>query len=202
MSKLFKDFFSNLAESFLPQVPDPWNKYNLESIFLYNSNLAIPEVFYIKSNEKINGKIEISKAAGIDKLSGRFLKDGTEILSKPISEICNLSISHGIFPDACKVAKLKPVLKKGKKVDPSNYRAISLLPLISKIIEKVVHDETNDFLSENKISINYQSRFRTNHSTNLCLSFLTDKSPNGFDEGLLTWMISIDLQYTFNTINH
>ena len=128
-------------------------------------------MFYIKSNEKMNGKIEISKAAGIDKLSGRFLKDGTEILSKPISEICNLSISHGIFPDACKVAKLKPILKKGKKVDPSNYRAISLLPLISKIIEKVVHDETNDFLSENKISINYQSRFRTNHSTNVSLFF-------------------------------
>ena len=45
-------------------------------------------------------KIEISKAAGIDKLSERFLKDGAESLFKPISEICNLSISHGIFPNA------------------------------------------------------------------------------------------------------
>ena len=43
-------------------------------------------------------KIEISKTAGINKLSGKFLEDGPEILSKPISEICNLSISHGIFP--------------------------------------------------------------------------------------------------------
>ena len=83
--------------------------------------------------------IEISKAAGIDKLSGMFLKDGAEILSKPITEICNLSISHGIFPNACKDAKLKPIFKKDKKVDPSNYRPISLLPLISKIIDKVVH---------------------------------------------------------------
>ena len=77
--------------------------------------------------------IEISKASGIEKLPGRFLRDGTKILFKPISEICNLLISHGIFSDACKFAKLKPI-KKIKKVDPSNYMPISLLPLISKII--------------------------------------------------------------------
>ena len=68
--------------------------------------------------------IEISKASGVDKLPGRFLKDGAKILSKSISEVCNLSISHGIFPNACKVAKLKSTLKKGKKVDPSNCRPI------------------------------------------------------------------------------
>ena len=91
--------------------------------------------------------IEISKGSGIDKLPRKFLKDCAKILSKPISEICNFSISHGIFPNACKVAKLKPIFKKGKKVEPSNYRPISLLPLISKIIEEVVHDQTNDILS-------------------------------------------------------
>ena len=71
----------------------------------------------------------------ISKLHGRFLKDGAKILSKPISEIYSLSISHGIFPNTCKVSKLKPIFKKGKKVDPSNYRPISLLLLISKTIK-------------------------------------------------------------------
>ena len=69
MSKVFKDFFSNLAESFLSKLPDPSNKYNLESVFLYYWNLAIPEVFQIKSTSeekvfKIIEKIEISKTAG------------------------------------------------------------------------------------------------------------------------------------------
>ena len=141
--------------------------------------------------------IEISKTSGTDKLPGRFLKDGTKILSKSISEICDLSISHGIFPNACKVAKLKPIFRKGKKVDPSNYRS-----LISKIIEKVVHDQTNEFLSASKILFNYQSRFRSNHTTNMCLSLLIDKILKGFDEGLLTRMILIDLQKAFDTINH
>ena len=113
-----------------------------------------------------------------------------------------MSISHGIFPNVWKVGKLKPVFKKGKKVNPSNYRPILLLPLISKIIEKVVHNQTNEFLSDNKILYNYQSGVRTNQLTNLCLYFLTDKILKGFDEGLLIGMILIDLQKAFNTINH
>ena len=171
------------------------------------SNVFKDVLFHIKSTSEekvftIMENIEISKASGIDKLPKRFLKDGAKILSKLLSEICNLLISHGIFPNICKVVKLKPIFKKGKEINPSNYRPISLLPLISKIIEKVVHNQTNEFLSANKISYNYQSGFRTNHSTNLCLSFLTDKILKGFDEGLLTGMILIDLQKAFDTINH
>ena len=141
MSKVFKDFSSNLAKSFLDRLTDPSNKYNLESVFLYCSNFAIPELFHIKSTSevkvfKIMEYIEISKPSGIDKLPRRFLKDGAKVSSKPISEICNLSISHGIFLKVYKVAKLKPIFKKDKKVNPSNCRPISLLPLISKIVEK------------------------------------------------------------------
>lgn len=58
-------------------------------------------------------------------------------------------------------------------------------------MEKVVHDKANEFLSDNKISYNYQSRFRTNCLTNLCLSLLTDKIQKGFDESLLT-LIDLD----------
>ena len=82
-------------------------------------------------------------------LSGKFSKDGAEILIKPPSKICNLSITSRAFPNACKVAKLKPIFKKGKKTDPSNYRPISLLPIISKVLERVIHDQTNAFLKGN-----------------------------------------------------
>ena len=59
----------------------------------------------------------------------------------------------------------------GHKTDQSSYRPISLLPVISKIIGKVVHDQTNAFLSDENILYNYQSGFRVNHSTNLCFLF-------------------------------
>ena len=76
-------------------------------------------IFLNKASEnkvlKIIKKLEMYKAAGTDRLSRRFLRDGAEILSRPISEICNLSISRGVFPDTCKVAKLKPIYRKKKK---------------------------------------------------------------------------------------
>ena len=77
-----------------------------------------------------------------------FFKDEVEVLSKPISEICNLSTSHGIFSNACEAAKLKSFFKKGKEIDPCNYTPISLLLVIEKIIEKAVHDQTNGFFSD------------------------------------------------------
>ena len=102
--------------------------------------------------------IKSSKPAGIDKFSGKFLKDIADILAKPVSAPCNLSISREVFPSAYKVAKLKPTFKKGKKTDPSDYRLISFLPVISKIIEK-----TNDFLPDENILYNFQSDFREDH---------------------------------------
>ena len=146
--------------------------------------------------------VEVRKAAGIDQILGKFLKDGARILAKPISELCNLSMALGSFLDACKIAKVKPLFKKGSKTDPSNYRRISLLPLLSKVFERVALDQTEEFLSLNKILYDYQSGFRKNHSTDTCLSFLNDKILKGFDDGLVTGMILIDLQKAFDTINH
>ena len=151
---------------------------------------------------KLLKNIDISKAAGVDNLPGRFLKDGAVILAKPVTEICNLSIKSKIFPDPCKLAKLKPIFKKGSRMDPSNYRPISLLPLISKIFEKIVHDQMIDYLAQYNILYKYQSCFRANHLTDLCLSYLNDKILKGFDNGFFTGMILIDLQKAFDAIDH
>ena len=145
---------------------------------------------------------DINKAAGIDDLSGRFLKDGADILTIPIIQLCNLSIKFSHFPKDCKVAKLKPLYKKGTKTDPKNFRPISLLPIVSKIIEKVIHNQTMNYLTENSILYRHQSGFPKNYSTDTSLTYLTDKILTGFDSGLLTGMILIDLQKASDTINH
>ena len=77
-----------------------------------------------------------------------------------------------------------------------------MLPSILKNIESEIREETNVFLSDEAMLYNYQSRFRGNHSTSLSLSFLTDKVLKGFDGGLLTGMILIDLQKAFDKIDH
>ena len=136
---------------------------------------------------------KVTKAAGIDEISGKFFKDGARILAKRINELCNLSMTLVSFPNTCKIAKVKPLFKKGSKTDPSNYRPISLLPLLSKVFERVVLDQTKEFLSLNKILYDYQSGFRKNHSTDTCVSFLNDKILKDFDDGLVTGMILIDI---------
>ena len=128
--------------------------------------------------------IDSTKAAGIDNISGKFIKDGAQALVLPITQICNLSIKLSSFPKYCKVAKVIPIFKKGSKTDTKNYRPISLLPLISKIIEKVIHDQTQHYLSEKNLLYKYQSGFRSSYSTDSCLSFLSDTIAKGFDSGL------------------
>ena len=92
------------------------------------------------------------------------------------------------------MAKLKPIYKIGSLTEASNYRSMSLLPLISKVMEKVIHDQTNVFLNSRNLLYSYQSGFHKNHSTDFCLSFLNDKILKGFDQGLITGMILIDLR--------
>ena len=124
------------------------------------------------------------------------------VVALPIMQILNLSISLSTVPDKSKISKLKPLFKKGSRTDSKNYRPISLLPLISKIFERAIHDQLQHFLEENKILYKYQSGFRKNHSTNTCLSHLSNKILQGFDEGMVTGVILIDLQKAFDTIDH
>ena len=123
-----KNYFSTSADNLLKKLPIPPNKYTFNSIIQYYGhfktdafNSTYTTEIYI---EKILGSTNIRKAAGIDDLSGRFLKDGSRVLSKPICEPYNLSIKLGSFPDSCKIAKLKPLLKIVSKTNPSNYRPI------------------------------------------------------------------------------
>ena len=138
---------------------------------------------------------------GTDQILVKVLIDGTWILSRPISELCNLSMTLENFPYACKFAKVKLLFKKGSKTDPSNYKPISLLPLLYKAFERLVLDQTNDFLSLNKILYDYQSSFRKNHSTDICLSFLNDKRLRFWQWfNMLIYRFNLD-QNAFDPIN-
>ena len=206
---MFKKLFSNLANDLVQKLPTAPNKFGNKSVEDYYNDMfnfypkkLTFQTIQTKCISDLLKNCDTNKAAGIDNLSGRFLKDGADILTIPITQLCNLSIKFSHFPKDCKVAKLKPLYKKGTKTDPKNFRPISLLPIVSKIIEKVMHDQTMNYLTENSILYRHQSGFRKNHSTDTSLAYLTDKILTGFDSGLLTGMILIDLQKAFDTINH
>ena len=204
----FKNFYENLATDLLTKLPLPTNEFDEEKVSDYYKNFNIQDKnFTIKPVTydcvlNLLKKINPNKSVGIDNLGGRFLRDGAKVFAKSLTQIFNLSIKKSVFPDKCKIAKLKPLYKKGSKMEPKNYRPISLLPLVSKIFEKIVHYQTQDYLDTHKILYKYQSGFRTKHSTDTCLTLLNNEMLNGIDNGYLTGMIFIDLQKAFDTIDH
>ena len=183
----------------IEKLPTGANKFDINSVREFYKPLSLEEnaFHFTKVSENtisdILKELKTNKATGIDNLLGRFLKDGSKVLVTPITQICNLSIKLSTVPDDCKITKLKPIYKKGKKTDPKNYRPISLLPVISKILEKVIHDQTMELVTKKNILYKFQSGFRKFHSADSCLSYLQDKVAKGFDSGLLTGMILIDL---------
>ena len=203
----FRNYYSTLAENLVKMLPKRTNKYSINSVIKYYEHMILSDYFELASVSEnsiltILNATQVSKAAGIGNLSGRFLKDGAKVLSKPIKDLCNLSITSEKFPEPCKVAKLKPLYKKGSVTESCNYRPISLLPLISKVIEKVIHDQASAFLNSKNLSYTYQSGFRKKYSTDFCLSYFNYKFLEGFDRDMMTGMILIDLQNVFDTIDH
>ena len=78
------------------------------------------------------------QSAGHDDISNFILKGLISSIADPLAHIFNASILSGVFPEQMKIAKVIPLYKKGDKLDPSNYRPISLLPTLSKILEKLM----------------------------------------------------------------
>lgn len=77
---------------------------------------------------------------GIDYISNKILKQLKYIIYKPLSKIINRCLNEGVFPSCWKIAKIRPVYKgKGDKNNPNNYRPISLLPVLSKVMEKCIY---------------------------------------------------------------
>ena len=105
---------TTLAESLLKNLPNSLNKFDINYVHHYYKNTELKDNFNLNlTTEKkvleVLLFIDILKASGIDKISGRFLQDRANILAKPTAKICNISISSGLFPSDCKIAKLKPL---------------------------------------------------------------------------------------------
>ena len=87
------------------------------------------------------------KSPGLDGINVKFLKLAAPYISNSIAHICNLSLNSNQFPDNWKRAKVTPIYKSGDNSDVNNYRPISVLPIISKIIERAVHNQLYKYIS-------------------------------------------------------
>ena len=153
-------------------------------------NESIPNFKFELINESLVVKtlqgLKASKASGLDNISPRMSKDAAVVVAKPLTRIVIESLSQGTVPSERKNAKITPLYKKGMSTDMDNYRPISVLPVVSKVLERVVHHQLHSFLSEHKLLNPFQCGFRKNHSTEFAAIAFSDYIRWGMGRYLLT----------------
>ena len=197
----FNSYFTSL-----PSVPNP--PYSRVSSF----PLAEKSFFLFPcSDTEISNIIsQLSSSRTVDGfgLSCNVLKKIGQFVSNPISHITNLSLSSGVFPHLFKVANVVPLFKKGDSSLISNYRPISLLPVISKVVEKVVYCRLSSFVfstnttAGNSLITNHQYGFRPSFSTLHALSDATEFVRVNLDKGLCVLGLFLDFSKAFDMVVH
>ena len=203
-------FFTYVASNLVSKLPKVGLMYGIGSSKLsnfYRSKGVTPascklrpvDLQFVKKELK---DLNENKSTGLDGISPRFLKDGADILCTPIMHIINLSISSSVVPTEFKSARVTPLFKKNSKLEVGNYRPVSVLSTVSKILERAVYKQLNEYLQNNGLLYRLQSGFRQYYSTNTCLVYLTDLVKYQIAAGNYVGMVALDVQKAFDCVNH
>ena len=154
------DFFMNIGPKLATKCKTPWS-YTGKFIdaTLEDITTNIDEITLLCKD------ININKSSCIPNISSEILRDAFLAIPDKIVDMFNMSFELGEIPDDWKIGKITPFPKAGNKSSVSNLRPISLLPIVSKLIEKIAHQRIYSFCEENDILDKRQGGFRPNHST-------------------------------------
>ena len=198
----FNKYFCSVGEKLASKIRDTGidnfkqylNQPTQQSLFL--TNITINEITIEINN------LEQNKSPGHDEFTAKFLKISHDIVAPILSDIFNICIKKGEYPDLLKIAKVLPIYKKGSKSSVSNYRPISVLSCINKIFEKLLAKRIYSFLEKQHILYKFQYGFRTGHSTNHALIEISDKIKLAINDNELMCGLFLDLSKAFDTVNH
>ncbi len=202
ISNAFCSFYSTVGPNLANAIPKASKDY---SNFLKGNFVNSFVLFATDTNEikRVIKSLKPKKSCGYDNLNSMIFKTFNSELVEPISSILNISLCSGVVPNCMKLAKVIPIYKeKGDNQDFSNYRPISLLPTLSKIMEKVMYKRLYDYLQVNDILYNNQYGFRNSHSTTQAISEFSANVLKSFDQRKFTLSVFLDLSKAFDTIDH
>ena len=154
-----------------------------------------PEVIKVTKSIK-------SMSIGIDGINIFIIKSLMSRISSILTHIINVSFETSTFPDQWKKALIKPIPKVCVPLSPSDFRPISLLPALSKIIEKLVNIQIVRYLTLHNLLDPYQSAYKANHSTQTTLLKLTEDIYDCIDDSEITLLVFLDFSKAFDTVNH
>ncbi|CAB3254600.1 unnamed protein product [Arctia plantaginis] len=187
-SDLALQFSSNIQNNQLPN-----HNINANSLVLLPTDESEVELI-IRSLRK-------DAAVGWDAIPAHLLQKCSNTLVPIITHICNISMAEGIFPKSFKRAVVHPIFKGGDRDSVSNYRPISVLPALSKILEKLLNTRLTIFLQKNSILAPNQFGFRVGMSTEDAVASLVDEIVNSLENGQKCLSIFLDLTKAFDTVS-
>ena len=192
----FNTFFSNIGPNLAEKIgstechfKDYLDKTNSE--FTAFKSVSVNHVCHLL--RELSG----SKATGLDKISNKIINIAAPLISDSLTYIFNQAIALCIFPHKWKIARVIPLFKNGKRNLPGNYRPISVLPAISKVMERILHTQ----LSEQLLS-EHQYGFSKFHSTASALLDCTNDWYINMDRKLFNLVVFVDLKKAFDTVDH
>ena len=186
----------NLANSTPHTTVSPLNIINERNTFSFYINPT--------TETEIISLIKLLKngSSGYDSISATAVKNTATAFITPLTHIMNLSLSSGIFQEELKIARVIPLFKSGDAMLFCNNRPVSVLPLFSKILERLMYNRLISFINKHNLVFNFQFGFREGHSTNLALIYLVDKISNSLDTDEYVLGLFLDFTKTFDTVNH
>ena len=200
----FNKFFTNTVNSLktksIPLCNFIWRRHYM-SKSRTSKRFKFKEVS-VQYISKVISTLQLKKSVGMDGIPAFILKDCTNVLVGPLTHIINLSLTTGVIPTEWKTAKITPVHKSGSTSNFDNYRPISVIPAIAKVIEKTVHHQLLEYLERNKLLSLHQFGFRQKRSTQLATILFTDCIRQSVDKGKLVGAIYVDLSKAFDTLSH
>ena len=205
IANIFNKYFVDVGKNLASQIPNI-NIDPLHYVKKYLQKLAVNGFsFTLINNEdmcKLFNNLPLNKATGLDGYQARLLKMCAPGITSSLTYLFNKSLKLGQFPDKFKQARITPIFKSKSKLDPGNYRPVSVLPILSKFLERIVHNQVYAYLTDNNLLTVCQSGFRTKHSTVSSLIRFTDFCFEQIDKGNYIGMVALDLRKAFDTVNH
>lgn len=169
---------------------------------LYDQKLSRLEPTTADEISKIIDSLDCNTASGIDRISTKALKCVKNLILIELTECVNKCLERGTFPNNLKVAKVSPIFKSGSKSDPGNYRPISVLPIVSKVFERILYNQLEAFLDAKKIIYSKQYGFRRTSNTLSATIDLITKLKINIDQKNIGLGVFVDLKKAFDTVSH
>ena len=195
-NKYYGQVATSLDSSLGPCAKDPMSFMNYVTVsdVMFFRIVTQDEVFHLVSALK-------DTSSGIDNISVKLVKAIIPCILPHLTHLVNLCLTKNIFPNIFKTAVITPIFKAGSRNQFSNYRPISVLPIFSKILERIMYQQLITFISDNNILYSNQFGFRAKHSTYMPISLLHDFITSNLANGCTSTCIYLDLARAFDTVN-